>query len=151
MSFLKRQSLVHQIALAASFVSLVIFAGLIIFTSHFTEGYALKKTEEELTHQVTSLVNMLELSHENAVARANNSLARIKGKLGTLRVGPDIVTVGAYQLPAVRSGEVVINGNEGLLESLRNAADADPALLVRSGDEFVRAATLLKDKDGKST
>ena len=151
MSFLKRQSLVHQIALAASFVSLVIFAGLIIFTSHFTEGYALKKTEEELTHQVTSLVNMLELSHENAVARANNSLARIKGKLGTLRVGPDIVTVGAYQLPALRSGEVVINGNEGLLESLRNAADADPALLVRSGDEFVRAATLLKDKDGKST
>ena len=111
MSFLKRQSLVHQIALAASFVSLVIFAGLIIFTSHFTEGYALKKTEEELTHQVTSLVNMLELSHENAVARANNSLARIKGTLGTLRVGPDIVTVGAYQLPAVRSGEVVINGN----------------------------------------
>ena len=79
MSFLKRQSLVHQIALAASFVSLVIFAGLIIFTSHFTEGYALKKTEEELTHQVASLVNMLELSHENAVARANNSLARIKG------------------------------------------------------------------------
>ena len=68
----KRQSLVHQIALAASLVSLVIFAGLILFTSFFTERYALKKTEGELTQQVTSLAHMLELNHENAVARANS-------------------------------------------------------------------------------
>ena len=54
MSFLKRQSLVHQIALAASFVSLVIFAGLIIFTSHFTEGYALKKTSSPIRWRALS-------------------------------------------------------------------------------------------------
>ena len=38
---LKRQSLVFQIALAASCVSLAIFAALIGFTSYFTEHYAL--------------------------------------------------------------------------------------------------------------
>ena len=36
---LKRQSLVFQIALAASCVSLAIFAALIGFTSYFTEHY----------------------------------------------------------------------------------------------------------------
>ena len=148
---LKRQSLVIQIAVAASLVSITIFAALIGFTSYFTERYALAKTEKELTQQVQGLVHMLDLSHGNAVAKADRSLARLKDKLGPLRVGPDTVASGPYQIPVVRSGDQGINANTALLESLRSAVEADPALLVRSGDEFVRAATLLKDKDGKST
>ncbi len=148
---LKRQSLVFQIALVASLVSIAIFAALIGFTSYFTERYALEKTEKELTQQVAGLAHMLELSHGNAVAQADRSLARIKGKLGTLRVGPDTMASGPHQILTVRSGDQIINANTALLESLRGLADADPALLVRSGDDFVRAATLLKDKDGNST
>ena len=148
---LKRQSLVFQIALAASCVSLAIFAALIGFTSYFTERYALAKTKKELTQQVQGLAHMLDLSHGNAVAQADRSLARIKGKLGALRVGPDTVASGPHQIPVVRSGDQILNANTALLESLRSLADADPALLVRSGDDFVRAATLLKDKDGNST
>lgn len=148
---LKRQSLVFQIALAASCVSLAIFAALIGFTSYFTERYALAKTEKELTQQVQGLVHMLHLSHSNAVAQADRSLARIKGKLGALRIGPDTMASGPHQIPVVRSGDQILNANTALLESLRSLADADPALLVRSGDDFVRAATLLKDKDGNST
>ena len=67
---LKRQSLVFQIALVASLVSIAIFAALIGFTSYFTERYALEKTEKELTQQVAGLAHMLELSHGNAVAQA---------------------------------------------------------------------------------
>jgi len=148
---LKRQSLVFQIALAASCVSLAIFAALIGFTSYFTEHYALAKTETELTQQVQGIAHMLDLSHGNAVAQADRSLARIKGKLGALRVGPDTTASGPHQIPVVRSGDQILNANTALLESLRSLADADPALLVRSGDDFVRAATLLKDKDGNST
>ena len=44
----KRQSLVFQIALVASLVSMAIFAALIGFTSYFTERYALEKTEGHL-------------------------------------------------------------------------------------------------------
>ena len=147
---LNRFSLVHQIALAATIVSLAIFSALIGFTTYFAEHSALAKTEEELNYQIKGIVRMLELSHDNAVAHAGKGVTRLKDSLGKLRIGPDTTATGSYQVPVVRSGERVVNGNTALLETLRQQIDADPALLLRVGDEFIRAATLLKGKDGKS-
>jgi methyl-accepting chemotaxis protein len=147
---LNRLSLVHQIALAATIVSLAIFSGLIAFTSYFAEHSAISKTEEELNHQIKGIVRMLELSHDNAVAHAGKGVARFKDGLGKLRIGPDTAPSGSYQVPVVRSGDRIVNGNTALLDTLRQQIDADPALLLRVGNEFVRAATLLKGKDGKS-
>ena len=148
---LKHQSLAYQIVLSAAVVTLAVFAALIGFTTYFSEAAALAKTQDELHTQVKGIVRLLELSHGNAVAHADKSLARVKESLGKLNVGPDTAASGKYQIPVVRSGERILNGNIALLESLRQQTGTDPALLVRSGDEFVRAATLLKDKDGKST
>ncbi len=148
---LNRQSLVRQIALTGTAVSLAVFAILIGFTTHFTREAALAKTNEELSHQIEGIIQMLELSHDSAVAHARKGLDRVKDTLGELKVGPETQTQGAYQLPVVRSGDRVVNGNTALLEALRKQTDADPALLLRSGDELVRAATLLKTKDGKSS
>ena len=148
---LKHQSLAYQIVLSAAVVTLAVFAALIGFTTYFSETAAIAKTQDELHTQVKGVVRLLELSHGNAVAHADKSLARVKESLGKLSVGPDTMASGKYQIPVVRSSERIINGNIALLESLRQQTGTDPALLVRSGDEFVRAATLLKDKDGKST
>ena len=82
-----RQSLVHQLSLSAALVSLVIFGALIAFTTYFAENAALAKTEDELTHQVTGIVRMLELSHGNAIAHAGRGASRLKTALGALRIG----------------------------------------------------------------
>ena len=148
---LNRLSLVRQITLAGTLVSLAVFAVLIGFTSHFTREASLAKTDEELSHQIEGIIQMLELSHDSAVAHARKGLDRVKDSLGPLKFGPETQTQGSYQLPVVHSGERLVNGNTALLEALRKQTDADPALLLRSGDELVRAATLLKTKDGKST
>lgn len=148
---LNRQSLVRQIAITGTAVSLAVFAILIGFTTHFTREAALAKTDEELSHQIEGIIQMLELSHDSAVAHARKGLDRVKDTLGPLKIGPETQTQGSYQLPVVHSGERLVNGNTALLESLRKQTDADPALLLRSGDELVRAATLLKTKEGKST
>lgn len=148
---LKQYSLVHQISLVATIVSVVIFSTLILFTSILSERSALAKTEEELSEQVKGIVQMLELSHGNAVGRSDKGLGHVKESFGKLRFGPDTMTLGRYQLPVVRSGDRIVNENTALLEQLRSQTDTDPALLIRVGDEFVRAATLLKDKDGKSS
>lgn len=148
---LKRYSVVHQLAIATAVVSLAVFATLIGFTTYLSEKAALAKTEEDLNRQVRNVVRLLELSHTNAVAAADKALRRVKDSLGTLRVGPEMTTSGKFQIPVVHAGERVLNGNTELLQSMRKQIDADPALLVRSGNDFVRAATLLKDKEGKST
>ncbi|HNE17291.1 MAG TPA: methyl-accepting chemotaxis protein [Rhodocyclaceae bacterium] len=151
MSRLNRLSLVHQIALAAGLISLIVFGTLVTFTTYFAEKADLAKTGDELGHQIQGVVRMLELNHAGAVARAGSSLGRVQRALGPLRIGPDTMASGSYQVPVVRSGERILNGNKALLETLRDQIDADPAVLLRVGDEFVRAATLLRDKDGKST
>jgi len=148
---LNRLSLVHQIALAATFVSILIFSGLIAFTTYFAERAALAKTEEELNNQIRGIVRMLELSHGNATSQANKGLARLKDTTGQLRFGPDTMASGDYQVPVVRSGDRIFNSNTAVLESIKRQIDADPALLIRVGDEFVRGATLLKTKEGKSS
>ncbi|HMV63611.1 MAG TPA: methyl-accepting chemotaxis protein [Rhodocyclaceae bacterium] len=151
MSRLNRLSLVHQIALAAGLISLIVFGTLVTFTTYFAEKADLAKTGDELGHQIQGVVRMLELNHAGAVARAGSSLGRVQQAFGPLRIGPDTMASGSYQVPVVRSGERILNGNKALLETLRDQIDADPAVLLRVGDEFVRAATLLRDKDGKST
>ena len=148
---LHRLSLVHQMAVTAAIASLCVFTVLIGLTSHLTERAALAKTEEELHGQIKNISQLLELSHANAVADANKALRRFKDSLGPIRIGAETLAVGRYQLPIVRGGDRILNDNLELLEGLRRQIDADPALLVRAGNEFVRAATLLKDKNGKST
>ncbi len=148
---IKRASVVHQLSIATALVSVAVFAVLIGFTTYFSERAALTKTEEELTLQVRNVVRLLDLTHANASAAANKALGRVKDNLGPLRVGPETTQSGKYEIPVVHAGDRVLNGNTDLLLSMRKQVDADPALLVRSGNDFVRAATLLKDKDGKST
>ncbi|MBN9697426.1 MAG: hypothetical protein J0L85_16680, partial [Zoogloea sp.] len=100
---LNRLSLVRQITLAGTLVSLAVFAVLIGFTSHFTREASLAKTDEELSHQIEGIIQMLELSHDSAVAHARKGLDRVKDSLGPLKVGPETQTQGSYQLPVVHS------------------------------------------------
>ncbi len=148
---IKRASVVHQLAIATALVSIAVFTVLIGFTTVLSERAALAKTEEELTMQVRDVVRLLDLTHANATAAADKALRRVKDNLGPLRVGPETTQSGKYDIPVVRAGDKVINGNTDLLLALRKQVDAEPALLVRSGNDFIRAATLLKDKEGKST
>ncbi len=148
---LKRASVVHQLSIATAFVSLAVFAVLIGLTTYLSERVALAKTEEDLTKQVRNVVRLLDLTHANAVADADKALRKVKDNLGTLRFGPETTRSGKYEIPVVHAGDRVLNGNTDLLLTMRKQVDADPALLVRSGNDFIRAATLLKDKDGKST
>ena len=72
MSRLNRLSLVHQIALAAGLISLIVFGTLVTFTTYFAEKADLAKTGDELGHQIQGVVRMLELNHAGAVARAGS-------------------------------------------------------------------------------
>ncbi|NTV11550.1 MAG: methyl-accepting chemotaxis protein, partial [Zoogloea sp.] len=147
-----RLSLVHQIAIASAVLSTVLFLGLIVFVSYFADRAALRQTEQQLREQVHEVVTMLELHHANTVAHAQKSMEALRHDLGAdLQVDGQTMAMGSYaQVGVARAGGRVLNGNRALLEELRQRIGADPAVMVRVGNEFVRVATLLKDKDGSS-
>ena len=53
-------------------------------------------------------------------------------------------------VPVLKSGTTTLNNNLELLGTVRDLLHADPAVMVRVGDKFIRVTTFLKDSKGKS-
>ena len=68
---------------------------------------------------------------------------------GVPEVAPGSVKTGEVELPMVKLGNEVINGNERLLKSFRDLTGDEAAFLLIKDNKVYRLATLLKDKDGK--
>ncbi|MCE1187076.1 MAG: methyl-accepting chemotaxis protein [Rhodocyclales bacterium] len=123
---------------------------MISITTYLAQQSALAKTEQDLQEQLRSVQHILGLSYRNASDHGTQALTHLKSLLGPLKIGPDILPSGKHQVPAVRAGDKLLNGNIPLFQTLANQIGTEPALLLRSGNEFVRVTTLLKDKEGRS-
>ena len=68
------------------------------------------------------------------------------------RMLPGPIHVGGSQdgVPVLKSGEIILNGNLDFLGNIRKLVDADPAVMALHDGKFVRVATFLKNKEGKS-
>ncbi len=150
---LRTFSLANQIAAATSILAALCFGVLIVFVSVMTDRLALHQSEELLKTQVKGIIGLLAENLDNNKAMANSSLSSIKALLpGKIVATKETVAQGKYEnLMVLKSGDLTLNGNNALMDRIRGqVGGTDPAILVRQGNELVRAATLLKDKDGKS-
>lgn len=150
----KRQSLARQSALISVLICTVTFSALNLFVSHFSDKAALKQTETLLSAQIHGVVSVLEEDMANTRSQASKTLGLVKGHLpGKLSVSDETMNLGgAHHVRIIKAGGTVLNGNAELLQKLKNdTGGADPAIFVRHGDSFLRAATLLKDAEGKPT
>ncbi|AOF80357.1 methyl-accepting chemotaxis (MCP) signaling domain protein [Methyloversatilis sp. RAC08] len=152
MNAFSRLSVVHQLSISIGLLCAVIFASLIVIVSMSTQRSTLQQTEAHLGEQADATVKLLDLSYHNAMASAEKGMSALKRGLGgDVVIGEDTMPMGSYG--AVRIARVngaALNGDTDRVSGLRDLIGADPAIMVRVGDEFVRVATLLKDKDGKS-
>ena len=146
---IKRASVVHQLSIATALVSVAVFAVLIGFTTYFSERAALTKTEEELTLQVRNVVRLLDLTHANASAAANKALGRVRDNLGPARRPRNhpVRKIRDPRRPRRRPGA---ERQHGSADVDAQAGRRRPALLVRSGNDFVRAATLLRTRTARA-
>jgi len=146
-----RMSVVSQLSISIGLLCAVIFVALIAVVSVSSNRAAMEQTQSALGDQADATAKLLDLSYENALANAAKGMAALRGALGTVSIDEDTVAMGKY--PAVRvarAGGNVLNGDEARMKSTRDLIGADPAVMVRVGDEFVRVATLLKDAEGRS-
>ncbi len=146
-----RMSVVSQLSISIGLLCAVIFVALIAVVSVSSNRAAIEQTQRALGDQADATAKLLDLSYENAMANAAKGMSAFKGALGPISVGDDTVAMGKY--PAVRvarAGGNMLNGDESRMKATRDLIGADPAVMVRVGDEFVRVATLLKDAEGRS-
>jgi methyl-accepting chemotaxis protein len=58
------------------------------------------------------------------------------------------VNVSSHNVPAVKSGDKVLNLDFAAVDQIRNLSSGVATLFVRSGDDFLRVTTSLKKQDG---
>jgi methyl-accepting chemotaxis protein len=141
-----------QIVLLSALVCASVFSGFTAFVAWEGDRAALEQTETDLHNQLKIVRSVLSYVYANAQERSQRESEHFMGLLKVkLRVdGSSSRTGDNPEVPTIRVGDEVLNGNNRYLDEMKRLSGTEAAILVKKDGELIRAATLLKDKDGKS-
>ena len=147
----KRLPVAQQIFILAGAVCLCVFASMTAFVSYSSEKSALRQTEAELQTQLRLVTDSMEYVFDDHMARSVRNLSTFKELLNgeVVATGASISTNGT-DLPVLKVGNEVLNDNLRIVSEYARLTNVEGAVLVRKGNDFYRATTMLKDKQGKS-
>ncbi|MEI6206122.1 MAG: methyl-accepting chemotaxis protein [Desulfuromonadales bacterium] len=138
-------------------LSLVQAALIIAVMSIFTASLSLyltkrldKRTENDLTQQMSILVNTMSSYHSSLADSASRLADVFRSSFpGEFGVDPQTtIPIGDKQTPLVTSGSTTLNLNTEIVDRFTNVTKAVSTIFVRSGDDFIRVSTSLKKEDG---
>lgn len=147
-----RRPIAQQLILAMIAALFVVFSLMAFIVQNRADSAAIAVTERNLEHEATLMAGMLDSIFDVVKIRGEEEsqfFAKFIGSQPELGVGS--VKTGDIDLPLVKLGGEVINGNERQLKAFRDLTGDDSAFLLIHDNKLYRLATLLKDKDGKST
>jgi len=109
-----------------------------------------KKTEQDLTQQVTLLINTMSSYHAALADNAGKMSAVFQTYFpGSFRLRPSqTVTIGDKETPQLTVGTTTLNLNTEIVDRFTAVTQAIGTVFVRSGDDFIRVSTSLKKEDG---
>lgn len=139
----------QQIMLGIIVVSTVAIVLLGAALAIYTERVAVSEVEKALGVQVELTQRTLEYAESTLQQQAASTLERFLATLPAPALSGERVRVGGADLPELKFGHIPAISNQAFLEAYRQSNPGqDPAFLVRDGDRFHRATTLLKGQAG---
>ncbi|RTZ42607.1 HAMP domain-containing protein [Candidimonas sp. SYP-B2681] len=111
---------------------------------------AIQTVHREMTSALTGVDQSLQLVFSSASARAKELIPVMERELGGIPVldGGVTDTTEGGEVPLLVVGDRIINGDMDTLLRINENTGADAAVIVRSGNKWVRVATLLRDAQG---
>jgi methyl-accepting chemotaxis protein len=141
----------RQIFLLAAAVCTAVFAGITGYVATATEASALRQTEHELQTQLKLVIDSMEYVYSDHAARATRNIKTLRELIGNdIAAAGTSIQTGPNDLPVLKAGNEVLNDNRRIMPEFARLTNVDGAVLVKKGDDFYRAATMLKDKEGRS-
>ncbi|MDD3353910.1 Cache 3/Cache 2 fusion domain-containing protein [Zoogloea sp.] len=149
---LKHTPIVRQVVLLCTLGVALMVTILVATVAALSRQNAIDKAEESLALQADLTVSMLAYAKDALETRSVESLDQfIESFDGSPRLTGAEVTSPKGTAPGLAIGGTLLNNNTEVLAAYaRLHGDREPAFLVRKGDRFYRAATLLKDKSGEA-
>ena len=145
-----RRPIAQQLIMATISAFVVVFAALIVVMQQKAESAAIAVSERNLEHEAKLMAGMLDSIYQSVKIRGENEAQFFRKYLGgEPEAGAGMVKTGDVELPVIRLGNEVINGNDRHIKGFRDLTGSDAAFLMVRDNKVYRLATLLKDKDGK--
>ncbi|WP_371323011.1 Cache 3/Cache 2 fusion domain-containing protein [Dechloromonas sp. ZY10] len=145
-----QRPLAQQLILVILLAMLLVFGGMVWLIEQRASRAALSVAEQNLKHEAELMASTLDALFESVKARGERQSDFFLKYLGGVpEPGAGQVKTGEVELPPVRLGSELLNGNERLLAAFRQQTGEEGAFLVLHAGKVYRLATLLRDKDGK--
>jgi len=104
---------------------------------------------QDLRVQLKVVSELMDYAYDQGINRATRDGQQfLKSVEGPVTIDAKMVKTGAIELPTLRIGTRIVNGDTAMLEKFRDMVGVEPALLMGYNGKVYRVATLLKDKDG---
>lgn len=147
-----KRPIAQQLMIATMLVLLVVFGAMTLIVQRNADRSAISVAEQNLEHEARIMAGVLD-SLFSAVKQRGERQSEFFLKFigGAPTLGSESVRTGETDLPMMRLGGEVLNGNTRLLQAFRDLTGEETAFLIIKDNKVYRLATLLKAKDGKTT
>ncbi len=144
--------LAQQLAVVILLTTLTVFAALVITLSTLSNRSAITQSENRIQERVEALGAAIGDNFDATQDTARQGMDVFKKMLpGPITLTDDKAPAGdTPDVPVLKAGSTVLNGNLELLGKVRSLLNSDPAVMVKVGEKFVRVTTFLKNSEGKS-
>ncbi|WP_199173200.1 methyl-accepting chemotaxis protein [Pollutimonas subterranea] len=148
--WMSRQSLALRMFRATSVVTAIVMLVVTAAMAWQSRLAAVEAVQRELTAALDGTDRSLQIVFTSASARGQELIPVMERELGGIPVldGGTIDTEEGGEVPLMVVEDRIVNGDVDTLLRINANTGADPAIIVRSGDKWVRVATLLRDGQG---
>jgi hypothetical protein len=147
---LSKMSLVRRLSLYQVLVLLVVLGAFSLALSSLITRLIEERAEDNLKQQVSLLVGMISTYHSALAENANVLLGVFRASFpGEFSLDTETkIRVGDRQVPLLKSGSTIMDGDTGIVDRFHQTTQATCSVFVRSGDDFIRIASSVKDDKG---
>ena len=145
-----RQSLAVRLFVVTSITTIAVMGIIVVIAAWQSRVDAVNSTQRELSTSLRSMDETLQMVFRGASERGDAIIPVVEREFGGIPTldGRTLRMPENESVPLLVVGDYIVNGDSALLERINLNTGADPAVLVRSGGNWLRAATLLKNKEG---
>jgi len=146
-----RQSMAMRVVLATLAVTILVMAAMTAIIAWQSRSHAVDNLQREMQGALEGAEQSLQVVFDNASQRGKQLMPMLVRRLGGEPVpdGTLVATGEAGDAPRLVAGGRTVNGDISALEQMHDNTGADPAVVMRAGSRWIRAATLIKDQQGR--
>ncbi|MDP3540033.1 MAG: methyl-accepting chemotaxis protein [Azonexus sp.] len=149
-AYMQRRPIAQQLIAATVAALILVFSVMTFIVQRKADSAAVTVAEQNLQHEAKLMAGTLDSLFEAVKVRGESqSQFFVRSAGGKPELGQGTVKTGDVELPVVKLGNEVLNGNERILRAFRELTGEEAALLVVKDQKVYRLTTLLKDKEGK--